>query len=79
MLPNNIPPTIAGLISAPMFPRWLYSPLSGALMQQREDSQPLEKANSDILTNLNQSEKKSQDGPTSKAVRRNVATNIVLA
>ena len=32
-----------------------------------------------MLTNLNQSAQKSHYGPTSKAVSRNVATNIVLA
>ena len=78
-LPNMMPPTRAGVIKFPTSPSSCYSTCSGSLTMQRDDHQPLVKANTDMLRILNQSELNSQLGPTSKAVNKNVATPNVRA
>ena len=79
MHPSKMPPRRTGLTKAPILPLSLSLTHIGALMQQRDVSQPLLKARSDMFTILNQSEVNSQVGPTSKAVSRKVSRKMILA
>jgi hypothetical protein len=50
----------------------------GAFTAQRELTKPFEKAKSDRLASLNQSDLKSQEGPTSKAIKKKIGTKMSL-
>ena len=79
MVPKRIPPTMTGFIKAPTSPLSLYRTYSGVFMTHKDDSHPLLKENRDIFIILNQSGENISFGPpTSKAVSRKIAINIVL-
>ena len=66
-----------GLIKLPMSPLWFYGTQSGVIITHSDDTNPLVTANTNRLRNLNQSERKSHDGPISKAVRKKKTQKIV--
>lgn len=78
-LPARMPPTIAGFISAPTSPLSDCCTYSGAFIAHKDVCQPFEKAKRARLVSLNQSDKKSQSGPTSKAIRMNMTIKKTLA
>ena len=54
-VPNRIPPTITGLIKAPISPRSPYRTYSGVIITHSEVIQPFEKAKRNMFVTLNQS------------------------
>lgn len=79
MHPSRIPARRTGLTRDPISPLSLSLTHIGAFIMQRDESQPLVKAKSDMFKILNQSDMNSQDGPTSKAVSRKVSAKMILA
>ena len=79
MHPSRIPARITVMTRDPILPLSLSLTHIGAFIMQRDESQPLVKAKSDMFKILNQSDVNSQDGPTSKAVSRKVSVKMILA